>query len=82
MAALRARGVNASGHRAVGGALARSMSWMQEHRGDFALSHARDSLDSLLLMKPFAEYLLTIDTLRRVGGDTPQVAAALAWAWE
>ena len=82
MAALRVRGVNASGHRAVCGALARSMSWMQEHRGDFALSHARDSLDYLLLMKPFAEYLLTIDTLRRVGGDTPQLAAALAWAWE
>lgn len=74
--------MSAPGGDAIATALSQSMTWLRTHRDDFSLGHARDSLDYLLLLKPFAEYLLTVDTLRRIGCDDPTLAADLAWAWE
>jgi hypothetical protein len=66
---------------AVEAAFRRSLSWLAAHRHDFSFQYEGAHRDQLLLLKPFAEYVLTVDILRGLGIPEPALAECMAEAW-
>lgn len=62
-------------------AFRRSLSWLMTHRREFSFRYEGDTRDQVLLLKPFAEYVLTIDVLQALGVREPDLAECMAEAW-
>ena len=62
-------------------AFQKSLNWLSAHHQNFSFRYEGENRDQLLLLKPFAEYLLTIDVLRSVGVSEPFLADNMTEAW-
>ena len=59
--------------------LDRSLQWLAVNRHEFAFTQDTNWHEQIFLMKPFAEFVLALRVLNRLGHD---VADHVKWAWE
>lgn len=59
--------------------LAKTLNWLRSNRREFALDHAEGGVDTILLLKPFSEFVLTLRVLTLLGYE---VSEHIEWAWQ
>ncbi len=58
--------------------LSRSLTWLSANRDQFALSLGNTSIDRLLLLKPFSEFVFALSVLQQYGVS---MQTSFDWAW-
>jgi hypothetical protein len=62
--------------------LENALDWIRQHRVAFSFRHGRSHRDELVLLKPFAEFLLVQSVLGRDPAMRARLEPDWRWAWE